>query len=107
VALRVEAREPLRKRERALLHRRDDHAPGFRCDANPLIRMQVCGTRHRCGNANAEVVAPVLDVEDCFRHGNRLGLHAFKQSRARGSVNLGERAVLREGARGRREARGS
>src|SRR5450755_2019680 len=80
VTSRVEQRQSLLQGERGLGDWRDDDLATFHRHADALIDAEVGGPRDGGREAHAEVVAPLLEVEDGFGHrGVRVCLNKYRR----------------------------
>ena len=68
VARRIEKREPLLKGERRIGNGSYDHLPAFYRHTNPLVNVQMRLAGNGCGQADTQIVAPLLDIENGLGH---------------------------------------
>jgi len=68
MAFGVETGQALLQRQRFVTNGRDDDSLAFHGDVDALVRVQMRGLGNGGGQAHAEVVAPVFDVENGGGH---------------------------------------
>ncbi len=66
---RIKLGQPLLETQGHIGYRGDDDTPVLDRYAYPLIGMQTRSARHRDRKADTQIVAPSLDVQDRFSHG--------------------------------------
>jgi hypothetical protein len=81
MARRIEGRQALFKSEMDISQGRNQDLITVNRNPNPLINAQMRRTSNRRRQANTQVITPLLDIENCFCHGDlpEMFILEFKQ----------------------------